>query len=99
MDKPILQSVWLPRLFLMVCLHQATMFAYVYELLPTAAMDLFFCVTGHKARLLPLYRRVWLSRQRTRHLLRRDWDIVCENIGKLYSRCVNCILISMAIYR
>lgn len=60
------------------------MFAYIYELLPNIIMDMFLAVTGHKGRLMPLYRRAWMSRMRTSHLLRRDWEIVCENIGKLY---------------
>lgn len=83
-DQPIMHSIWLPRLFLMACVHQANMFISIYELLPTILMELFLVITGHKVRLLPTYRRVWSSRKQAGLLMRRDWEIVCENIGKLY---------------
>lgn len=85
-DQPINHSIWLPQLFLMACVYQARMFAFIYELLPTLIMELFLLLTGHKQRLLPAYRQVWMSRKQTSYLLNRNWEIVCDNIGKLYER-------------
>lgn len=83
-DQPIMHSVWMPRLFLMACVYQANMLAFFYELLPHFIIDLFLAITGHTGRMMPAYRRAWLSRKQTSHLLRNDWEIVCQNIGKLY---------------